>query len=272
MISEIKAPTEERAVSPRPGPFKVAVMQPTFAPWLGFFGLVDAADRFVLLDEAQVIFRSWHHRNRLFRPDRTVGWINAPIKRKGMYKARIMDTPVDLSSREWSKLGQTIRQAYAKTPFFSQVRPLVEEWMAGPQENLAGLNIHLIKAVSRELGFETEWILSSELGGEGRRSSLILDLLQKSQAAVYLSARGSFGYMAEEGLFPLTGLEVVFQDFCHPRYPQSHSQEFISHLSVLDALFNLGFEATGRLIKDSCGWSSWEEMEGAEDSQAGEGG
>jgi hypothetical protein len=244
-------------------------MQPAFAPWLGYFGLIAAADRFVILDEAQVIFRSWHHRNRLFMPDGSVGWINAPIRRKGMYRARIMDTPVDLGSREWTKLGQTIRQAYARAPFFGQVWPLVEEWMAEPEDNLAGLNTRLIKTISQGLGFSPDWVLSSELGAEGRRSALILGLLKKSRAATYLSARGSFGYMAEEGLFPLAGLEVAFQDFHHPVYSQIHSKDFVTHLSILDALFNLGIEATARLIKDSCAWSTWEEME---ETQTGEGG
>jgi len=274
MISESRLQVAQTPPAPRPGLFKVAVMQPTFAPWLGYFGLIAAADRFVLLDEAQVIFRSWHHRNRLFMPDGSVGWINAPIQRKGMYQARIMDTPVDLSGKEWAKLGRTIRQAYARTPCFDRVWPLVEEWMAGPPQNLkdhlADLNIRLIKAVSQGLGFEPEWVLSSELGVEGRRSALILDLLRKSQAAAYLSARGSFGYMAEEGLFPLAGLEVAFQDFRHPSYTQAHSKEFVSHLSILDALFNLGFEATARLIRESCAWSSWEEMEGTEKAPVGE--
>jgi hypothetical protein len=90
----------------------------------------------------------------------------------------------------------------------------------------------------------------------------VLELVHWCEADTYLSARGSFGYMLEEGIFPAPGLEVIFQDFdCRP-YPQVGAVgEFVSHLSVLDALMNVGPEATLELVRGGTRrWIEWNEL------------
>ncbi|MBW1713936.1 MAG: WbqC family protein [Deltaproteobacteria bacterium] len=244
---------------------KVAIMQPTFAPWLGYFDLIAEVDRFVFLDDAQVIFKSWHHRNQLFMPNGQVGWIRAPLKKKGNYGAAIKDMPLDLGSREWAKLGSTLKHVYQKAPAYDELAPVVEVWMSAKSANLAELNTRLIMEVSHRMGFQPEWIFSSALGCPGHRSGKLLAILKLLGATTYCSARGSFGYMKEDGLFPVSDLEVLFQDFQHPAYRQFHSTQFVSHLSILDALFNLGFEGTGRLIQNAGGaWQNWQEREKAD--------
>ena len=240
---------------------KAGIMQPSFLPWLGYFGLIAATDKFVLLDDAQVSFQSWNERNRIFLQGGQVGWISAPLRKKGNFGKNFMEMPLDLNDRAWRKLSKTLAQQYGKAPCFSEVQPILKNWLAGDHPNLARLNSSLIMELSRRMGLEPEWIFSSQLACQGRRSIKVKEILTRINADEYYSARGSFGYMSEEGIFPLANINVYFQNYNHPSYNQYHSKEFISHLSIVDALYNLGFETTGRLIKEAAvDWDSWEEM------------
>ena len=248
-------------------------MQPSFAPWLGYFALIAASDRFVLLDDAQVSPQSWNDRNRIFLQGDQVGWINAPVRKKGNFGKNFRETPLDLNNRSWRKLAKTMAQQYGKAPCFQEVHPVVEAWLAQEHQNLAGLNSSLIMALCARMGIEPDWFFASDLGCGGRRSTKVLEILQKVEADTYFSARGSFGYMQDEGVFPVSGLEVLFQNFQHPSYDQHHSREFTPSLSILDALYNLGFAATGRMIRQAAvDWHTWEEMEAGSgpDSSAAE--
>ncbi len=240
---------------------KAGIMQPSFLPWLGYFGLIAASEKFVLLDDAQVSFQSWNERNRIFLQGPQVGWISAPLRKKGHFGNNFRGMPLDLNNRAWRKLGKTLAQQYGKAPCFNEVQPVLEEWLAGEYANLAELNSSLIMELSRRMGLEPEWIFSSDLACQGRKSVKVLDILTRIKATTYYSARGSFDYMSEETVFPVSDIQIYFQNFNHPTYSQYHSAEFVSHLSIADALFNLGFEATGRLTREAAvDWQSWEEM------------
>ena len=71
--------------------------------------------------------------------------------------------------------------------------------------------------------------------------------------------------MRSDGVFPVDGIEVLFQDFQPPAYPQTAARgKFVPYLSILDALFNIGPEATRELIEThSTKWWTWDEMAGA---------
>ncbi len=255
---------------------KASIMQPSFAPWLGYFALIAASEKFVLLDDAQVSLQSWNDRNRVFLQGSTVGWINAPLRKKGNFGKNFKEMPLDPHNRGWRKLGKTLAQQYGKAPFFKEVQPTIETWLSGGYVDLAALNSALIMELCRGMGLNPEWIFSSSLNCQGKRSAKVLDILDKIKADTYFSARGSFDYMSREKVFPLSKVEVLFQDFRHPVYPQCHSSEFVSHLSILDALYYLGFHATGEMIRNAAqDWQTWEEMENLTERQgsaAGAGG
>ncbi len=123
------------------------------------------------------------------------------------------------------------------------------------------MNIAFIRLVARLLELEPAWTRSSELGSTGERSERVLDLLRRAGAATYLCARGSYGYMQEDGVFPVDDIEVTFQDFAPQPYPQRRTDEFVSHLSVLDALFEVGPAETRRLVTAGQRvWTPWRAM------------
>jgi len=242
---------------------RVAIMQPTFLPWQGYFELIYQADRFVFADDAQFSHQSFHQRNRMFVNVKQgkVAWLSVPIQRESfrmpLNQARIAE------AEPWrQKMWRQIEDNYARTPFFRPVAPAVKEWLLTPAESLAAQNIAFIRLACDLMGICREFRLTSTRSSGLSRSARAVDILRWCEADVYLSPRGSFGYMKSDGSFPVDGITALFQDFQPRPYTQTgFSGEFVPHLSVLDALFNEGPEVTLQLIRNGTPkWLAWDEM------------
>ena len=242
----------------------VAMMQPTFLPWQGFFELIREADRFIFLDDFQFCKRSWHQRNRLFGGGGRVEWYTVPHKAGSCY-APLNQTQI-ADEQPWrKKTWQCLRLNYGKTPFFPVLAPQLEKWLLTPSESLAEFNIGFISWACNLLELRPEFRRSSERPSELKRSERNLDLLRWCGADTYFSARGSFEYMRTDGIFPTAEVRVVFQDY-HPRpYPQAGTKgEFVPSLSILDALLNIGPQATAKLLAGGTPRRlEWEELASA---------
>ena len=138
------------------------MMQPTFLPWLGFFGLICMCDRFVFGDDYQYSAGSFHQRNRLFRNRGEVAWMTVPMQKKrstglALNEARIADDP------PWRQhMWKQIRNTYRCPPFFADVGPPVEGWLLTPADSLAEQNIGFIRLACELMGLKREFRLSSQ--------------------------------------------------------------------------------------------------------------
>jgi hypothetical protein len=241
-------------------------MQPTFLPWQGYFGLVAAADVFVVLDDFQFQRHSFHQRNRIRLADGTESWISVPVGHTGG-GAGDGDLPTlgeaaPVVDAKWRRrLKATLDQSYGRAAHHAAVRGPIDEWIDTPFASVADMNIAFIQLVAGVLRFEPAWRRSSEIGSSGQRSERVLDILRRAGARTYLCARGSHEYMAVDGVFPVDGIDVVFQDFRPAPYPQRRADAFMSHLSVLDALFEVGADETRRLVLEGQrAWTPWRAM------------
>lgn len=235
---------------------KVAMMQPAFLPWQGFFELIYSADCFIFLNDFQFSVQSYHQRNRLFTSSGKVGWYTVPVVKAASFGVSLNCALVDDSASWRKKMLKRLQHNYSRTPFFSAIFPVMEACLNAQAVSLADLNMVFIRSVLDLFGWKRELRFSSDLQSEAKRSSRVIELLHWCSATQYYSARGSFGYMCEDGLFPRADLEILFQDFV----PAPHSQlgalgEFVPFLSVLDALFNIGPVETAKIA--SCGTSRW---------------
>ena len=251
---------------------RVAMMQPTFLPWQGFFGLVAAADAFVFLDDFQFSRQSWQQRNRIFVAREKADWVTVPVDRSqrgGEWPTLLETRPVLGEFRR--KFLATVRQSYAKSEHRAAIEPEIEAWLAPEWASLAEMNMDFIRRASGWLGLRAKFLRSSELGHDGKRSEAVIDLLRRAGATTYLAARGSFGYMRDDGLFPAAGIETVFQCFEPAPYPQRHSAAFVPYLSVLDALLQVGCTETQRLVDAGTRpFVPWNDMLRAAPAPAGE--
>src|ERR1700716_2155845 len=155
---------------------KVAIAQPTYLPWLGYFDLIDQVDHFILLDSVQFVKQSWQQRNRIKTPT-GLQWLTVPVVFRGRLGQQIKDVEI----REpdfWRDHLRTIELSYRRAPFFSQYFPEFSEILqdSGSGRLLAELNIDLIGWFRRTLGVQTPMVRSSTMNHVGRRSTLLINL------------------------------------------------------------------------------------------------
>lgn len=216
----------------------VAIMQPTYLPWIGYLAMIDRVDRFVYLDSVQFARRSWQQRNRILSGDGEL-MLSVPVFSKGMRDQKIAETRVDWLSGFAKKHLKSIETAYRRAPFFEiYFGPLRECYNSEPA-TLADFTIGIIDFLCNSFGIETPRVRSSSLPGEGRQAELLASICQKMGATQYLSAPGSRDYIEQSHVFERAGVTVRYHEYDHPTYPQG-SGPFLSHMAAIDLLFWCG--------------------------------
>jgi hypothetical protein len=240
----------------------VAMMQPVALPWQGLFELICRSDIFIFLDDFQFSTQSWDQRNRFFINRGQVGWYTIPVVKSISFLSPFNQVKINEAGSWRIKVLKRIQQNYSKTAYFQDIFPFIKGWLSEEMDSLASQNIAFIILVCNLLGLTRKFLLSSNFPSDEKRSKRVLQLLRSCGATHYYSAKGSFGYMREDGLFPVNDVEVLFQDFRHSPYVQFGSPElFVPYLSIVDTLMNVGPNRTLEFIE--CGtsrWLTWGEM------------
>ena len=240
----------------------IAMMQPAFMPWPGYFELIANADMFIFLNNFQFSVQSYHQRNRLFVDKGRVDWYIVPVLKTVSFKSQLNDTRIHEDIPWRKKMWMRIKTNYEKCEYFDSIRDELQIWLLTPSQSLASFNIGFIRLMCSHLCISTEFRNSSEFPVTADRSQRVLDLLRACGSTRYYCAKGAFDYMSEDKVFPVPDIEVLFQDFHQHRYYQRGSpQEFIPYLSVLDPMMNIGPEKTLAMIRQGTKkWLTWEEM------------
>ena len=228
----------------------VAMMQPTFIPWAGYFALIAACDTFVLLDDFQFQRRSFHHRNRLFLSVEQPGWVTVPVEHSHSDdRPAINEIRPLLDSGFRGTFRRLLTHNYGQSAFFQSVTEPLTSVLEQEWASLADLNIALIECLSSLLGLAPTFVRSSAIGSTGSRSSRLADLLGRIEATGYVAAAGAEDYMRADGIFPLAGVETRFQNYVPVAYEQRQSSEFVPYLSVLDMILQIGSERARDCVK-----------------------
>ena len=219
------------------------ITQPTYLPWLGYFEQMCRADVFVFLDSVQFERRSWQCRNRLLDDRGEPEWLTVPLQHQPRDTA-IRDILITTDRSDWAQDHLRLLQArLGSAPHFAAVRAVVGPVLLDPPAHLADLNIALIQALATRLGLAPVFLRSSELPVTGAKAGLIVNLARHVGATDYYSAAGSATYLDEaRDQFAAAQIEYGYQTWAHPRYPQGR-EAFVSHLSAVDALSWIGFDA-----------------------------
>lgn len=226
-------------------------MQPTFLPWLGYFSLIENTDTFVFLDNVQFDARSWQQRNRIIM-NKTVSWLTIPVSLPLGRSTQIDQALINMEHFSGSKICKTLTQAYGGKKGFDFIMNNIFEIFLNPPSNISDLNIKLINEIAIALRIETPLVLSSEMNVTGNKGDLLLDICRKLNATTYVSTAGSAVYLDGYRGFSDSGINLEYQKFDHPFYSQGEF-EFISHLSVIDTICNIGLKATEEIIKKGSG-------------------
>lgn len=221
-------------------------MQPTFIPWLGYFGLINSVEKFVFLDVVQFESRSWQQRNRILINNET-RWLTIPTSLPSGRSTQINQVLINSEHYSGTSIIKTITQAYGKKPGFDFIEEKLFHSLSNPPSHLSSLNVDLIKKISSALGIQTKFIAASELQVSGSKADLLLDICKTLGASTYVSPQGSKVYLDDYTGFSNSGIVLEYQNFIHPIYPQG-KMDFVSHLSSIDAICNLNIEATRELM------------------------
>lgn len=214
----------------------VAVHQPQYLPWLGYFDKMDRSDVFCYLDNVQYKKNEWQNRNRI-KTAKGWQWLTVPVRYRFPQKICEVKTPAE--SYWQRKHLQALASNYGKAPYFAAVMEFLQPLYEREWPNLAELNIAITEQLRNWLGIRPNKILrASRMNLSPEPNDRLIDICLAVGADTYLAGAGGAQYMNLDR-FAERGISVVFQDFCHPVYPQRFG-DFVSHLSILDLIFNCG--------------------------------
>ena len=219
---------------------KLAIHQPEFMPWPGFFNLMALSDLYIVLDHVQFKKRYFENRNQLVSPSSKTLFVGVPVITKNRYYQSICEVEIDNSQNWKKKLLLTIFHNYKKSPYFSKYYNNFCFLIEKKQYNrLLDLNMEIIVFLRQQLKINTPMICSSEFDlSSVKGSELILKLCLLTNTKVYLSGKFGRNYLKVEH-FKSNGIQIKWIDYETPFYKQQ-CNNFVKSLSVLDLLFNHG--------------------------------
>ena len=214
----------------------VAVHQPQYLPWLGYFDKIRRADVFCYLDNVQYKKNDWQNRNRI-KTAQGWQWLTVPVHYR--YPQKICEVTINNTVKWKNKHRQALISNYNRAPYFKEFFELLEPVYLKDWELLCELNMHLIERLKDALKLDQQpTVKASDFDLSEDPTDRLIDICQVLKADTYLSGQDGVNYMNMER-FEQRGIRVIVQDFKHPVYPQAF-EGFQSHMSVVDLLFNCG--------------------------------
>lgn len=229
---------------------RVAIHQPNYAPWCGYFAKLAQSDLFILLDDVQMPSgRSYVSRCRIGTAAGPA-WLTVPVHHAPDEAIRTVRFADQRFARK--HLG-TLQAQYGRARFFDEVMGRLRPIYEAPGETLAAFNERLIDAVCDYLGLGTPRRRSSELPSQGQGDERLLSLLRAVGASAYLSGPGGQNYQ-DPARFAEAGIALEVRSYQPLPYDQTIGKAgaratgaaaaapgaFEPGLSILDALFHLG--------------------------------
>ena len=225
---------------------KLAIMQPYFFPYIGYWQLIHAADRFVLFDDAQYMRHGWVNRNRILKPAGGWQYILVPLKKHDVTEAikNVQAHP----DKQWKELiiGQ-LAHYKKKARYFDETNELVKESLYGNNEqSIAAINFAIIKNVCAYLDIKKEIIVSSEQNFDyadvGDAGESALRIAEQMGAAEYINpAAGAELFNREK--FASSNIKLSFLKSQEIVYSQRGA--FEPSLSIIDVMM---FNSRSQLI------------------------
>lgn len=213
----------------------LAIMQPYFLPYLGYWQLIAACDVFVVYDNIQFSKKGWFHRNNILSQG-VKKLFTVPLKQGSDYLNVVDRALADDAALALKKILAQIKQSYSKAPYFDVAYPVVVQAFEYQNKNLFYFIEHSIKLICSYLGIEREIIRSSDIAIDHslRSEDKVLALCGALSATCYVNPIGGLDLYESEH-FQQAGIELCFLQSGLPAYPQ-FGGEFLPYLSVIDLM------------------------------------
>ena len=210
---------------------KVGIMQPYFMPYIGYWQLINAVDKYVVYDDVNYIKKGWINRNNIL--------VNGEGK---LFTASLKETSqnklineIDICD-DFSKLLKTLHFSYSKAPYYHTVAELMQKICAFPNKNLAAFLYNSIREVCNYLSIDTEIVLSSDIEKDNslKGQDKILYICKQLDATEYYNAIGG-KELYDEVSFTANNIKLSFLRTEFKEYSQ-FEHPFIKGLSIIDML------------------------------------
>lgn len=213
---------------------KLAIMQPYIFPYIGYFQLIKAVDKFVIYDDVNFINRGWINRNRILVNGKD-SLFTIPLKEASQNKL-INEIEVNWDDAWKSKWLKTLEQSYKKAPYFQQVRPIIEQTLEQEKTIFSEIIVENLKLINAYLGITTEIISSSSIyqNTELKAQTRIVDICLQEKANHYINPIGGLELYQKE-VFEEQGMQLNFIKSKPVQYPQLKN-DFVPWLSIIDVL------------------------------------
>lgn len=230
---------------------KVAIMQPYFFPYIGYWQLIHAVDRFVLFDDAQYMRHGWVNRNRILKPGGGWQYILVPLKKHAVTEA-IKNVEVH-PDKKWKELivGQ-LAHYKTKARYFNEINGLVREILfSNNQKSIAAINFATIIKLCVYLGIKKEIIQSSEqhfdYADVGDAGEWALRIAEQMRASEYINPAAGAELFSQEK-FSSSNIKLSFLRSHEIVYSQR--DVFEPSLSIIDVLMFNGLDGTKEHLKN----------------------
>lgn len=227
---------------------KVGIMQPYFVPYLGYWQLMNAVDRYVVYDDVNYIKGGRVNRNSILQNGQAQ-YFNLPLLGASPNK-HINEVKVNCDPKHQNKLLKTLEMCYSKAPYYQQVRPIFEEIFTQQEFNLAKYLYFSFYKIGAYLGITTELILSSTLDKDCslKAHHKVISICKLLGATEYYnSISGIPLYEPHRPLFEKNGLKLCFPKMKDVSYRQ-FKDEFVPSLSIIDVMMFNSQQECQRLL------------------------
>ncbi len=223
----------------------VSIHQPNFFPWLGFFNKINSSDVFIFLTESKRSKNDKYLTRTLILNDYSKRYLSIPLGPK-QKTIKTLELP---SGKKWRvDMINVLHASYSKSKFYEDVRYDIEKLLMFDCKYFYEFSINIIYFFMKNLNIEKNCLIDSDFNKEfGKGNNRLIKLCNEAKASKYLSGVGAKSYI-DEDIFLKNEIDVVYQDYFPYPYEQL-SNEFIPGLSIIDVLFNCGYDETEKLIK-----------------------
>lgn len=213
----------------------VAIMQPYFFPYLGYFQLVQSVDHFVFYDDVMFIKKGWINRNRILM-QRTDFMVTIPLEKQSQHKS-IRESTIAWHTDFAPKCITQLEAAYKKAPQFIPVMDLIRRVLDAKPLSLADLAARSVMLTWEYLGLQKQFYQSTELGiaQDVGRAQRLIDITKSLGAHEYRNALNGQALYAKPA-FAAQGIDLTFVEAALPVYKQDGVDTFIPGLSIIDVL------------------------------------
>lgn len=228
---------------------KLGIMQPYFFPYLGYWQLINAVDKYVVYDDVTYIKGGWINRNNILL-NNSSHLITLSLVNSSSFK-NINEIEITRDSIKLEKLLKTIKVAYMKAPHYKEIMPIIEK-LVRTNTNIANLNFNSIIEINKYLNIQTEILLSSQIKKDNKLKAQdkVIHINEILGADTYYNAIGGQTLYSKE-IFKEKGINLRLLKMNELRYKQFNN-EFVPNLSIIDVLMFNKKETIQKYLDNFC--------------------